>query len=258
MKEFFRKEIEAFIYRYEKNTETKWGGPLVGFADADLSQLKQVVSPRHASGSDVIERPTVILVYFVPFRREMAKTNIEKGTASPQWALAYEETNAMFVELNRYLIKIIKDQGYRAAVSEEAGAFDRERLISNWSQRHIAYQAGLGTFGLNNMLITKKGCCGRINTVVTNLDVLPDSPMKEDLCLYKRLGKCGLCADRCPSGALTRDGYDRERCFQVCQENAKIYNHYGNSYASAAGLPAEDTGSEVCGKCVAGMPCAFL
>ncbi|MCC2864828.1 epoxyqueuosine reductase [Anaerovorax odorimutans] len=258
MKKFLRNEIQGFIRRYEKKIETKWGEPLAGFADADLSRLKQVISPQHASGSDVIPNPTVILAYFVPFQKEMAETNIGHGIASPQWALAYEETNAMFVELNRYLIKILAEKGYRAAVSQEAGAFNREQLISNWSQRHIAYEAGLGTFGLNNMLITKKGCCGRINTIVTDLDVPPDRPMEEELCLYKRSGKCGLCVDRCPSGALTREGFDRERCFQVCRENAQIYTGYGNSYASAAGQPAEDTGSEVCGKCVAGMPCAFL
>ena len=82
-------------------------------------------------------------------------------------------------------------------------------------------EASLSTFGLNNMLITKKGCCGRINTIVTDLDVPPDRPMEEELCLYKRSGKCGLCTDRCPSGALTREGFDRERCFQVCRETPK-------------------------------------
>ncbi|MCQ4638290.1 epoxyqueuosine reductase [Anaerovorax odorimutans] len=258
MKKYLEKQIENFIRKYESKSQTKWGKPLVGFADADLTSLKSVISPAHATGQDVIERPTVILAYFVPFLKDMAQTNIEAGTASPQWALGYEETNAMFGELNQHIINLLKGEGYRAAVSPEAGAFDRELLISNWSQRHIAYAAGLGTFGLNNMLITKRGCCGRISTVVTDLPVTPDSPMKEELCIYKRSGKCGLCADRCPSGALTRNGYDREKCFQVCRENAAIYNSFGNSYASEPGQPAEDTGSEVCGKCVAGMPCAFL
>lgn len=258
MKEYLKKEIECFIRQYETRVQTKWGAPLLGFADADLSRLKTIVSPEHGLAGDVIEKPTVILAYFIPFCEEMARTNTKRGLASPQWARAYEETNAMFTELNRYLIRVLEEHGYRGAVSPEAGAFDREHLISNWSQRHIAYQAGLGTFGLNNMLITEKGCCGRISTVVTDLDVEPDAPLAEELCIYKRSGKCGLCADRCPSGALTREGYDRKKCFQVCQENAKVYNCYGNSYASHAGEAAENTGSEVCGKCVAGMPCAFL
>lgn len=34
--------------------------------------------------------------------------------------------------------------------------------MSEWSHRHAAYIAGLGIFGINNMLITNKGCVGRI------------------------------------------------------------------------------------------------
>ncbi len=62
--------------------------------------------------------------------------------------------------------------------------------------------AGLGTFGLNNMLITAAGCCGRLSTVVTNLRVTADTPLLTENCLYKKSGRCGLCVKRCPSGAL--------------------------------------------------------
>lgn len=258
MKQFIKEQIEQFIRDYEKHTVTKWGNPLVGFADAGcIANLKSLVSPEHGRPEDVIRNPTIVTAYFIPFLKEMAQTNAEKGLASAQWAQAYEETNAMFGKLNRFLIHLLKNKGYEAAVSQEAGSFDHEKLISNWSQRHIAYLAGLGSFGLNNMLITERGCCGRINTVITNLDEGPDQPVKEEFCIYKRTGKCGLCADRCPSGALTRQGYDRNKCYQVCLENAKIHNQYGNSYAAECGGAIADTGSEVCGKCVAGMPCAF-
>lgn len=258
MKEYLTTRIRTFLRAYEQQTVTKWGEPIVGFADAKkIEVLSSIVSPTHGVPEDAVKDATIIIAYFIPFLKELAQTNTRQGLASPQWAQSYEETNAMFIELNACLIEDLKRKGVRAAVSPEAGSFDREKLISNWSQRHIAYLAGLGSFGLNNMLITKAGCCGRISTIITDLEVQPDAPMTEELCIYKKNGKCGLCADCCPSGALTRTGYDRHKCYAVCLENAKVHNSYGNSYASEAGGAVQETGSEVCGKCVAGMPCAF-
>ena len=52
------------------------------------------------------------------------------------------------------------------------------------------------------MLITPKGCCGRYNTIVTNLDVTADKPMERELCLYKANGSCGICMKNCPTQAI--------------------------------------------------------
>ena len=68
------------------------------------------------------------------------------------------------------------------------------------------------------MLITKTGCCGRYSTIVTNLDVQADSPLEEEYCLYKKNGTCGVCVQHCPSGALTFDGFNRYKCYDVCKK----------------------------------------
>lgn len=253
--------IKEYIEEYEKRTRTRWGEVQVGFADAkspEFERLKEFVVSDHVMPEQVLAGATIVISYFLPFRKEMAATNVGGSTSSPEWALAYEETNALFGKLNAYLIEKLGEAGVRAAVSPEATAFDRTILKSKWSQRHVAYIAGLGTFGLNNMLITKKGCCGRISSLVTDLEAEPDQPQREENCLYKRLKKCKVCVKNCPSGALTTEGYDREICFGVCKENAKKYHNFGNSYASDASGEIEDTGSEVCGKCVVNIPCAFL
>ncbi len=203
LKEKIVLEIRDFIKKYaeEQNISTKWGTPLVGFADAAhpyILSLKEIISPSHSMPKDVLDDASIVIAYYVPFTKELAKTNERAGRlASPEWALAYEQTNAMFGVLNAHLIDWLKNMGYRAAVSKEASTFDQEKLISNWSQRHFAYAAGLGTFGINNMLITKSGCCGRFSTIVTNLDVAADAPLPEELvpvqeerklrCLHKEL-----------------------------------------------------------------------
>ena len=154
----------------------------------------------------------------------------------------------MFPKLNDHLTEVIRSLGYDAAQSPEASTFYRDEIISHWSFRHFAYAAGLGTFGLNNMLITENGCAGRINGLVTDLDVTAGKPQTEEACLYKRSGKCGLCMKVCPAGALTPEIYDRRKCYAV------VHTSFGSSYG---GDDSMDVGSEVCGKCIAGMPCAL-
>ncbi|GEQ22888.1 MAG: hypothetical protein PWP67_1627 [Clostridium butyricum] len=264
MKEKITQMIENFVryYEHQDTISTKWGKPLVGFADANhpyILSFKEFITPTHKFPTDVISDASIVICYFVPFTKEIAKTNMAVGDlASPEWALAYEETNAMFIKLNEYLISELRDFGYHADVSKEASTFDQNLLKSNWSHRHFAKAAGLGTFGINNMLITKSGCCGRFNTIVTNLDVDADLPLEDELCLFKKNGSCGVCVKHCPSGALTLNGYDRHKCYVVLKKNAKLYTEFGSSYTDDSGDCPNSEGSEVCGKCVINTPCTFL
>lgn len=269
LNEQFHREICAFVREYQAAAavQTEFGEPIVGFADAgcaEIQALRSVIGPNHVLPQDVIPDASVIISYYVPFTRALATTNgladgRPTGTASPEWAAAYEELNALFGRLNAHLIDVISGIGFKGAVPDAASTFDKTALISNWSQRHIAYAAGLGTFGINNMLITRNGCCGRFNSVVTNIDkalLPPDSPMSEGMCLYKRNpGVCGICAKNCPSGALTVAGtdvgYSRRTCYDLCLENAAVYPVENGSYGGEA------SGSEVCGKCITQSPCAF-
>jgi epoxyqueuosine reductase QueG len=264
MKEKITSMIQQRIKEYGERADisTAWGEPLVGFAEANHStilNLKEIISPKHQLPLEVLPDASIVIVYFVPFTKELAHTNQTAGDiASPEWALAYEETNAMFRIVNESLAEELKSMGYQAKVSPETATFDQEKLISNWSQRHFARAAGLGTFGINNMLISKIGCCGRYSSIVTNLDVEPDMPLEEEYCLYKKNGRCGLCVKRCPSGALTLEGYDRNKCYQVLRKNAALYTDFGSSYSDGTGEKANSIGSEVCGKCVVNMPCSFF
>ncbi|MFB3816654.1 MAG: hypothetical protein ACE147_03215 [Candidatus Methylomirabilales bacterium] len=69
------------------------------------------------------------------------------------------------------------------------------------SQRHAAVRAGLGVFGLNNVVVTPRyGPRIRFNSVITSA-VLPPTPL-----LTKRLcqgTKCGECLLSCPADAIS-------------------------------------------------------
>lgn len=264
LKEKITKMIRDYILEYEKKDgiSTRWRTPLVGFADVrhpDILKLKETIAESHKLPSEVLASAKIVISYFVPFTEALADTNRKEGEeASPEWAQAYEETNTMFCLMNDSVVERLKRMGYEAAVSPEAFTFDQKKLISNWSQRHYAKAAGLGTFGINNMLITKIGCCGRYGSIVTSLDVEPDKQMEEEYCILKKTGRCGVCISRCPSGALTLEGFDRDRCYRVLRYNAKRYTGFGSSYYDETGMQSNSIGSEVCGKCTTNVPCAFL
>ncbi|MDO4175948.1 MAG: epoxyqueuosine reductase [Bacillota bacterium] len=268
-KELISDRIKDFVREYQKREyiQTSFGEPLVGIADAfepEIQGLREVIGSSHVLPQDILPDAKAVIAYYVPFTEELALSNSAAGPASPEWARAYEELNYMFADLNSELLEYISSLGedFTAAISHAASEFDQTELVSNWSHRHMAYAAGLGTFGINNMLITECGCCGRFNSIVTNLGpelLPPDRPMETELCLYKLDGSCGVCMANCPGGAIHPEesdkfgaGFSRDKCYEVCLANAARYpvpDELAPSYAAI--------GSEVCGKCITGSPCAF-
>jgi len=85
------------------------------------------------------------------------------------------------------------------------------------SERHVAYACGLGTFSLNDGLITPKGMAMRVGSVVTLLKLTPSEKRYRDYrenCLQFRNEKCGKCIKRCPAGAITEEGHDKDKCHE--------------------------------------------
>jgi epoxyqueuosine reductase QueG len=126
---------------------------------------------------------------------------------------------------------------------------DNERgPYSNWSERHIAYAAGLGTFSLSDGFITERGIAHRCGSVVTDL-VLPVSSRtaKTHLsnCLFYVNSKCRACIPRCPAGAITEEGHDKIKCRQYMKTDiGYLMEEYG-------------VGVQGCGLCQTKVPCEF-
>ena len=232
-------------YHHRSSPQTDWREPLLGVARVDdplFRELKHVVSPSHAHPRDFLPDAKSVLAFFLPFKNTLSKTNIRGINASREWAVAYVETNELIKRISEDFKILLEEQRYSTFIFPATHNFDEEKLISDWSHRHIAYIAGLGTFGLNNMLITQQGCCGRVGSLVSEIELEPTPRSDVEFCRYKNDGSCVQCVERCPVSALTVDGFDRRRCYEVCLENDRVYPD----------LPLTD----VCGKCVVGIPCA--
>ena len=65
MKEKITKMIENFVRDYEQQDtiSTKWGNPLVGFADANhpyILSFKEFITPTHKFPTDVISDASIV------------------------------------------------------------------------------------------------------------------------------------------------------------------------------------------------------
>lgn len=79
----------------------------------------------------------------------------------------------------------------------------RDRPFAFFSHRHAAYLAGLGTFGTNNIILTREfGPRVRFGSVFTAAEMEPDPIMEGNLCI-----RCMRCVDVCPVRALPGGDY---------------------------------------------------
>ncbi len=249
MKKTIINEIQNFVGNYQNNGDisTKWGTPIIGFASADdplFAELKSVVSPTHAMPKDFLASAQTTIAFFLPFPKSLTATNIKNRMSSKEWAVAYIETNELISKLSIYLKELLQAEGHQSVTIPATHNWDEKKLISNWSHRHIAYIAGIGNFGLNNMLITDKGCCGRIGSFITAAEIEPDSRTDQPACLYKYDGTCKKCTKNCVNEALFEKSFDRFKCYEMLLKNVDRHSSVG--YA------------DVCGKCLVAVPCSHI
>jgi len=241
--------IQDFVKNYPRAhaTWTTWKQPLVAVASAHdplFVRLKELVGCGHLLPEDVLPGAKSVICFFLPFDREIGRSNTVGPGCSDQWAMAYLETNQLIHDLNISLHWAITRMGHRSAVIPATHNFSLETLLSNWSHRHVAFIAGLGTFGLNRMLITEQGCCGRIGSLVTDMVLDPTPRPIHNGCLYYFNSSCLQCVENCPAGALQVNQFNRFKCYDTLLENVEI--HKGKGFVDA------------CGKCASHIPCAFI
>jgi epoxyqueuosine reductase len=247
--DFLKETLENTIEEWVKSEKSKdyWRTPLLAVASADdplFEKLHEAVHQDHAMPGDLLPGARSVIVFFLPFKKELGQENHSAGAfASRSWAEAYVTTNSLIADINSRLKSLLENAGHRASTTPATHNFDSEKLISFWSHKHLAYIAGLGTFGHNRLLITASGCCGRLGSLVTTA-VLPATPRPgKEWCLLKAGERCMVCVSRCKYGALEREHFDRHACYAQCLRNDA---HHG-------GLPTTD----VCGKCACEVPCSY-
>jgi len=123
-------------------------------------------------------------------------------TPSPLHKELYDIVNRELDSVAFRLVQFLNRKGHPAFFFTRDGYVSmkalREKPQAAFSHIHAAYYAGLGTVGMNRVLLTPEfGPRVRLVSVFTAAELNSDPMMTEDLCI-----KCNLCAKCCPSSAI--------------------------------------------------------
>ncbi|WP_425801016.1 epoxyqueuosine reductase [Desulfitobacterium sp. Sab5] len=226
-------------------TITSYRKPLVGFASAHdplFIKMKEIIGTHHLHPCDLLPDAKTVIAFFIPFAEDIIQANRKDPAVAREWSVAYIETNTLIQTISQKIKEELEAEGISAVTQKATHNFNEEDLTALWSHKSAAYVAGLGTFGLNQMLITPSGCAGRFGSLVISAEIPSTSRPSEEYCRYNRDGKCQFCVNHCPTGALRVDGLDKQKCY---------------AHLLAVDKQFPDLGlCDVCGKCAMG-PCAF-
>lgn len=215
--------------------------PLVGVADAGdilFGRLKeeQAVGQQHLSPREWLPSAQSVISWFLPFSQKVRTANRQGALPAAEWLYGRIEGEMMNNALRKFLVEWLQQAGYQAV----APALDSRMAVvnrrSNWSERHVGFVAGLGTFSLSRSFISKKGSAGRLGSVITSLKLEPTPRDYETF--DANCSRCGACIRRCPPKAIDENGKDNAICSNYLDEMLARYKpRYG------------------CGKCQTGVPC---
>ena len=260
--------LEAF------NGDPIFDEPLVGFADGDdpiFQDYKAIIgdfhlTPREAleehvkrtgSGEQRIPAKVSVISWVLPITYE-TRLSLRKETVIPslRWNHTRWRGQGFINELAHHIVSLLEILGHQAVVPELADFYQVLNLpdgfASNWSQRHVAYAAGLGTFSLSGGFITPRGIALRCGSVICDVPLPPNPKTYENHlanCLFYTDGSCRRCIERCPADAISEDGHDRKRCGEFLLNEQK-------SILKELGRKEDYLGYYLgCGLCQTKVPC---
>jgi ferredoxin len=263
--------IKQFINESPENTlrnpqnEPAWAEPLVGFSSGNdplYGFYKKDIGdfyllPRelfdHAYPNVQIKSDELTVISWILPQTETTKSEhrIQNQIPTERWVRARIFGELTNDRLREHVVTVFRDAGYNAVAPLLSPLFksiesEKYGRASTWSERHAAYAAGLGTFGLCDGLITPKGKAMRCGSVIASIDITPsDRPYNNHhaYCLFYTRGTCGDCIDRCPVGAISEDGHDKVRC----REHLAFTREYTGKHFGFKGYG--------CGFCQTGVSC---
>ncbi len=133
-----------------------------------------------------------------------------KNQPTPLYMHHYRQLN-FFLDRGAFrTASYIQNLGFQALPIPASQILDWEKQTSHVSHKKIAYLAGLGWLGRNNLLVNPFfGARFRLVTILTDMPLVPEKPLDKDC------GSCKGCTVVCPANAIKEkpEDFDHIACF---------------------------------------------
>lgn len=243
-----------------------WDEFLLGFSagnDPIYASYKEHVGPFHYTPAEIFnltfpndpaDAGELTVISWILLQNKQTKADNQRADyfAAERWFRARAEGEDFNIALRANVAQHLVDDGVQAVAPQLSPHWAIEMspkfsYASRWSERHAAHAAGLGTFGLCDGLITRRGKAHRVGSVVARLNI-PATPRPYDnhraWCAFFTGHGCMACAERCPVNAISEKGHDKHTCFEHVHEVSA--RHCREKYGFEA---------YGCGLCQVKVPC---
>jgi epoxyqueuosine reductase len=164
---------------------------------------------------------------------------------TPLYASVYQTANRLLDQIAFRTAGILQSDGFNSLPIPASQVLDQKNWYGAISHKAVGRMAGLGWQGKSLLLVNPKyGPRIRLVTVLT------DGPLKIDRPIKNRCGKCMLCRDACPVGAIKGVGIkqyykNRSEAIYLSRCAEKLAGEFSN-------LP--NVGAPICGICIKVCP----
>lgn len=211
--------------------------PMMGVAPVeawDEPPFRPFVSPESAPRA-IMPNATAVVVIGIPLPMPAIDS-----APSIWYADTYRTVNQLLDQSTYRLSLFLESKGHAATFVPRDGYAGLEALRKGpsafFSHRHAAVLAGLGTFGVNNAVLTREyGPRVRFASLLTDAPMAHDRPIDEDLCI-----ECGMCRRMCPVNAVGGGTYPDD----IIDKGACIERH----------AELDRQGISPCGMCIRVCP----
>lgn len=146
----------------------------------------------------------------------------------------YKVANYMLDRAAAAIHSYIVERGYRALPIPASQVVDWDRNLGHLSHKAVAVQAGLGWIGKSALFVHPVHRARlRLATILTDMPLEPGEKRPGLSC-----GSCRACIEACPAGAITEQGYDRDKCAEKLRDFSRM----------------PGIGQSICGVCVKACP----
>ena len=200
-----------------------------------------------------LEDAKSIISVFFRFSERVRVSNRGGDEPSREWLHARIQGQEFLNALSKHIETVMTENGsptiaptldkkHKVIGIEDKNAPSGLRLASNWSERHVAFATGIGTFSLSDSFISEIGAAGRLTSFITTMEFPPEIYNDKEHTpdnIYDNCNMCGVCVKNCPVNAITLEkGHDHKPCSDLLDRiEEKNPPYYG------------------CGKCQTKAPC---